>query len=153
MTTRCTSCRLDYCACDDYYRSRLDHWRKQQQKPDKKRIPMTDKSEWQPISDFHYREYEAVDLWCIDGDENVACWGHGENTTPIGKLVTRRHWTKEYGWHGNNSRNGVPNGHGRDLVPVAWCAARTVCPVSIIQQETGFPLPTPPNPQEKEILE
>lgn len=83
---------------------------------------------WQPIETAPFDT--LVDLWCIQSYEREATW-------PVrGSLVDGRHKTKEYGWFGNQSKDGVPQGDAPDLVPVAWrpaivptdLVARFLCP-------------------------
>jgi hypothetical protein len=67
---------------------------------------------WQPIETAPFDK--LVDLWCIQGYEREATW-------PVrGSLVGGRHKTKDYGWFGNQSKDGVPQKDAPDLVPVAW---------------------------------
>jgi hypothetical protein len=86
------------------------------------------RTEWQPIETAPFDT--LVDLWCIQGYEREATW-------PVrGSLVGGRHKTKQYGWFGNQSNEGVPQGDAPDLVPVAWrsaivptdLVARFLCP-------------------------
>ncbi|MBV6659239.1 MAG: hypothetical protein KI785_15860 [Devosiaceae bacterium] len=109
-----------------------------------------DSNPWRSIAEFPNEPYRLVDLWCVYGSEGLAAFGHGENTTPVGKVVHNRHWTKEYGWFGNQSRDGIPNGHAPDLIPVAWREPIPLCPIELIQRATGWPLPSPPEGTEDE---
>lgn len=70
--------------------------------------------EWQPIETVPLDT--IVDLWCTYAGA-PASWGNGR---PTGEIVHNRHKSKKYGWFGNQSDDGVPNGDGTDLLPVAW---------------------------------
>lgn len=88
-------------------------------------------SEWQPIESCP--DKELVDLWCIYGDEDMATYPTG---VVIGRLVSRRFKSKQYGWFGNQSDAGIPQRDGPDLVPVAWRPAVPDCPVEIVKLYT-----------------
>lgn len=70
--------------------------------------------EWHPIETAPLNT--IVDLWCTYADA-PASWG---NDRPAGQIVHNRHKSKEYGWFGNYSSDGIPQANGPDLVPVAW---------------------------------
>lgn len=70
--------------------------------------------EWHPIETAPLNT--IVDLWCTYADA-PASWG---NDRPAGQIVHNRHKSKEYGWFGNYSNDGIPQANGPDLVPVAW---------------------------------
>lgn len=92
-------------------------------------------SDWQPISTCPFRE--TVDLWCVYGGEEFAQYDGG---APIGRLISARNKSEEYGFFGNQSNDGVPQRDAPDLVPVAWRKAVPFCPPSIIAQVLGVPL-------------
>lgn len=70
--------------------------------------------EWHPIETAPLNT--IVDLWCTYADA-PASWG---NDRPAGEIVHNRHKSKEHGWFGNESNDGIPQANGPDLVPVAW---------------------------------
>ncbi len=70
--------------------------------------------EWHPIETAPLNT--IVDLWCTYADA-PASWG---NDRPAGQIVHNRHKSKEHGWFGNESNDGIPQANGPDLVPVAW---------------------------------
>lgn len=90
---------------------------------------------WNPIATCPFRG--TVDLWCVYGGEEYAQYDGGAS---IGKLVSQRNRSEEYGFFGNQSNEGVPQGHAPDLVPVAWRVAVPDCPASIIAEALGVPL-------------
>jgi hypothetical protein len=92
-------------------------------------------AEWQPIHSCPYRE--PVDLWCVYGGEEFAQFDGGAS---IGFLKSNRHRTEEYGFFGNQSKDGVPRRDGPDLVPVAWRKAVPSCPAALIAEVLGVPL-------------
>lgn len=89
---------------------------------------------WHPITTCPIRE--PVDLWCVYGGEEFAQYDGGAS---IGKVVPNRHKTEEYGFFGNQSNDGVPQGHARDLIPVAWRKAVPQCPSELIAEVLGIP--------------
>lgn len=91
--------------------------------------------EWNPIGTCPLQE--SVDLWCVYGGEEYAQY---EGGTSIGKLVPNRFKTEEYGFFGNQSNNGIPQGNAPDLVPVAWRKAVPQCPATLIAKELGIPV-------------
>lgn len=91
--------------------------------------------EWQPITTCPYRE--AVDLWCVYGGEEYAQYEGGAS---IGRMVSDRYRTQEYGFFGNQSNDGVPRAGEADLVPVAWRPAVPQCPAKLIAEVLGLPL-------------
>lgn len=92
-------------------------------------------TDWQPISTCPLKE--AVDLWCVYGGEEYARYDGGAS---IGKLVVNRFKHEQYGFFGNQSNDGVPRGHAKDLVPVAWRPAVKQCPAELIAEVLGMPL-------------
>jgi hypothetical protein len=92
-------------------------------------------AEWQPISTCPYRD--PVDLWCVYGGEEFAQFEGGAS---IGRKVSDRFKTQEYGFFGNQSNDGVPQRDGPDLVPVAWRRAIPQCPAALIAEALGIPL-------------
>lgn len=90
---------------------------------------------WNPISTCPIRE--PVDLWCVYGGEEFAQYEGGAS---IGKLVPNRIKTKEYGFFGNQSNDGVPQRDAPDLVPVAWRKAVPSCPATLIAEALGIPV-------------
>ncbi|MCA0344085.1 MAG: hypothetical protein LCH99_30740 [Proteobacteria bacterium] len=90
---------------------------------------------WNPIASCPIRE--PVDLWCVYGGEEFAQFDGGAS---IGKLVSNRIKTDEYGFFGNQSNAGVPQRDAPDLVPVAWRKAVPNCPAEIIAEALGIPL-------------
>lgn len=93
------------------------------------------KNDWQPVSTCPFRD--EVDLWCVYGGEEFAQYDGGAS---IGKLVPKRFKTVEYGFFGNQSNDGVPQGHAPDLVPVAWRRSVPQCPPELIAEVLGIPL-------------
>lgn len=94
-----------------------------------------EKPKWQPISTCPLRM--PVDLWCVWGGEEYARYDGGAS---IGQLVVNRFKHEEYGFFGNQSNDGVPRGHAKDLVPVAWRQAVEQCPAELIAEVLGIPL-------------
>jgi hypothetical protein len=90
---------------------------------------------WEHIDTCPYRD--EVDLWCVYGGEEFAQYDGGAS---IGKLVPKRFKTVEYGFFGNQSNDGVPQGHAPDLVPVAWRHSVSQCPPELIAEVLGIPL-------------
>lgn len=90
---------------------------------------------WNPIATCPIRE--PVDLWCVYGGEEFAQYEGGAS---IGKLVPNRIKTKEYGFFGNQSDNGVPQRDAPDLVPVAWRKAVPSCPAIVITEALHIPI-------------
>lgn len=90
---------------------------------------------WNAIDTCPIRE--PVDLWCVYGGEEFAQFDGGAS---IGKLVSNRIKTDEYGFFGNQSNDGVPQRDAPDLVPVAWRKAVPNCPAEIIAEALGIPL-------------
>lgn len=83
--------------------------------------------EWQPIETAPFNR--SVDLWCTYPDA-PATWGNG---LPSGVIVYGRHKTEEYGWFGNQSKDGVPTGDGPDLIPVAWREPSPRIPIEMME--------------------
>ena len=90
---------------------------------------------WNSIATCPIRD--PVDLWCVYGGEEFAQYEGGAS---IGKLVPNRIKTKEYGFFGNQSDNGVPQRDAPDLVPVAWRKAVPDCPATIIAEALHIPV-------------
>lgn len=90
---------------------------------------------WNAIDTCPIRE--PVDLWCVYGGEEFAQFEGGAS---IGKMVSNRIKSEEYGFFGNQSNDGVPQRDGPDLVPVAWRKAVPSCPAEIIAKALGVPL-------------
>lgn len=93
------------------------------------------RGEWQTIDTCPIRE--AVDLWCVYGEEPFAMYDGGAS---IGKLVSNRFKSAEYGFFGNQSNDGVPQRDAPDLRPVAWRKAVPSCPPDLIAKALGVPL-------------
>jgi hypothetical protein len=98
-------------------------------------MSVTPETLWQSIETAPINA--TVDVWCVYGAEEFAQHDGGAS---VGRLVTRLHKSPKYGWFGNQSNEGIPQGDAYDLVPVAWRVSATDCPAKLIASVLGIPL-------------